>query len=298
MHYEFLSHCEIVARLDLTPLHEFFDDPYRSLIQSLIQTKFMHVLSNKPIQIFNVATNSFLCWDPITNKKSNEKDHHFLVRSIPKEHLKETTSKQCLWKINWSPFAEKYTPADILNGSSRIYIQPAEIPETHHALMILSCRPAQYDEMTPKQLHFSRIKALRLLLPDTTQYEKSSWSLEYPNNQLKYVTDYQLNIKLNINEHIRRIKPLLEGDEIQFQQVGLLTAFYPVEKSGSGADPQSVKNTKSRNNVLCIDEDIIHERYAKNTIWKIQLPPHHSQPIVSHPRVFRFEDLTKGIFQR
>ncbi|KAI9282348.1 hypothetical protein BY458DRAFT_531270 [Sporodiniella umbellata] len=289
LEYEFLNDCSIVARLDLAPLHDFFSEPYRSMVYSMIQLRFTQIVSNKPIQVYNVATDSFLCWDPMLKQRMAEKDHRFLIRSIPAEQLKEVDISRYLWKLSWSPFTEKQAPTEILNGSSKVYIQPADPLPQHPPLPLtmLSCRPAKYDEMSTQELHFSRIKALRLLVPDAGSYEKSGWSLEYPNNRLKYVTDYQQNLKLNINEHLRRIKPVLEGDDIQFQQVGLLTAFYPVEKTAHGHLLKP--NASSRNNVLCIDEDIIQERYGQSTIWRIQFPEHTTESIPSISKVFGFE---------
>ncbi|KAG0758703.1 hypothetical protein G6F16_007691 [Rhizopus arrhizus] len=312
--YRFFSDCMIVTRLDLTPLHEFFDEPYKSMIRGMIQSRFVHIIAYQPIKIFNVATKSYLYWDTTLKQKYTEKDHPFVVRSIAANHLSDIESKQYLWRLTWSPLTEEYTSASILSGFSKVYIQPAckfpsvdqpSSPSAENHTMTLSRRPAKYDEMIPQQLHFSRTKALTLLSSDFSQFGKSSWSLEYPNNKLKYVTDYQLDIKLNINEHIRRIKPLLEDDDIQLQQVGLLTAFYPLEKSlrTEMANEQHFKkqnNSKSRNNVLCIDEDIIQEKYTKNTIWKIQLPtPDHEQvsrPMLSHPKVFGEEQLNEGMY--
>ncbi|KAG1054148.1 hypothetical protein G6F43_003816 [Rhizopus delemar] len=310
--YRFFSDCMIVTRLDLTPLHEFFDEPYKSMIRGMIQSRFVHIIAYQPIKIFNIATKSYLCWYTAPKQKYTEKDHRFVVRSIAANQLSDIESKQYLWKLTWSPLTEEYTSASILSGFSKVYIQPAckfpsvdqpSSPSAETHTMTLSCRPAKYDEMTPQQLHFSRIKALRLLSSDLSQLGKSSWSLEYPNNKLKYVTDYQLDIKLNINEHIRRIKPLLENDDIQLQQVGLLTAFYPLEKSlqTEMANEQQFKkqnNSKSKNNVLCIDEDIIQESYTKNTIWKIQLPTpdQASRSMLIHSKVFGEEQLNEGMY--
>ncbi|ORE12616.1 hypothetical protein BCV71DRAFT_246797 [Rhizopus microsporus] len=260
-----LDDCTIIARLDLTPLHDFFPEPYKSMINEMIQSKYIQISVSQSIKLYNIATNSYLCWD-YTPSKHNDP---YLIRAIPADHLKDVDQKHYLWKLSYTPTSVTSIP---LRGSTKVYIQPAhQLPQQ----VTLSCKPTEYDAMTPQQLHFSRIKALRLLPMDhdTYQYEKLTWLLDYPNNHLKYITDYQLNIKLNINEHIKRIKPLLEGDTIQLQQIGLLTAFYPIEKPVdlSSDKVPKLSTKKSRNNVLCIDEDIIRERYANNTIWKIQL---------------------------
>ncbi|CAO3609810.1 unnamed protein product [Mucor fragilis] len=172
-------------------------------------------------------------------------------------------------------------------------LQEPDFVETHK--MVLTCRPYRHDARLSNR-DFSKLRGLRLLPSDSTLYasEKIDWTLQYPGNGLKYMTDVHANIKLNFHEHVRRIKPVLENDTIQLQQIGLLTAFDQMAKSAhvhqapesppqEAQLPHSLRTTKkmatrkpstkskTKKNVLCVDEDITNNRFQENTHWKIQL---------------------------
>ncbi|EPB86873.1 hypothetical protein HMPREF1544_06299 [Mucor circinelloides 1006PhL] len=252
--------------------------------------------------------------------------------SADSTELIKSPETQYLWRLTWSPTATHGSStmdpmehrSQTIKGSDQVYIYPAcksrspaksksnsthddktqawqindrmsqepDFVETHK--MVLTCRPYRHDSRLSDR-DFSKLRGLRLLASDSTQYsnEKIDWTIQYPGNGLKYMTDVHANIKLNFHEHVRRIKPVLEGDTIQLQQIGLLTAFDQMAKStnmhqGNESPPQDVHpqslrttkkivvrkpSTKSRNkkNVLCVDEDITNNRFQENTHWKIQL---------------------------
>jgi hypothetical protein len=247
--------------------------------------------------------------------------------------LNKSPETQYLWRLTWSPTAANVSnvidPVEhrshTIKGSDQVYIYPAckskspakyksnfgghddkahawqvndrmtqepDFVDTHK--MVLTCRPYRHDSRSSDR-DFSKLRGLRLLSNDSTQFmdEKIDWTIQYPGNGLKYITDVHANIKLNFHEHIRRIKPVLDGDAIQLQQIGLLTAFSQMAKNINNnpeddlpmqeAQPQSLRtakkivsrkpSTKSKNkkNVLCVDEDITNNRFQENTHWKIQL---------------------------
>ena len=252
------------------------------------------------------------------------------VSAEPSELVKNLPESQYIWRFTWTPASAKNTsdtfdPSDhrsrTVRGCNKVYIYPAcksispkgskkspttkttqgawqindrladteNLMDTHK--MVLSCRPYGY-EAKSTQPEFSKLRALRLLSTESLEYknEKIDWTIEYPDNGLKYMTDAQANIKLNFHEHVRRMKPLLSGDIIQLQQIGLLTAFPPVNKLSPSpqqqhheVDPHSLKTTKkiltrkpslkatTKRNVLCVDEDITQERWRENTFWRIEL---------------------------
>ncbi|KAI8977147.1 hypothetical protein BDF20DRAFT_547739 [Mycotypha africana] len=180
--------------------------------------------------------------------------------------------------------------------------------DTHK--MILSCRSYSNNEKSGNQSmvnrDFTKLRGLRLLLPETLPpnyyyNEQLSWTVQYPNSSLRYITNAQTNIRINFNEHIRQMKPVLIGDTIQLQQIGLLTVFDPMTKaeninsinasmrkdnsqlslrtakriSDSKSNNRSKRlahaNYNSKKNVFCVDEDITSERFVENTYWKIEL---------------------------
>ncbi|KAL9554163.1 hypothetical protein MBANPS3_002931 [Mucor bainieri] len=251
--------------------------------------------------------------------------------------LNKSPETQYLWRLTWSPTAAQgagtMDPVEhrsqTIKGSDQVYIYPAcksrtparsksnsathddkasawqvndrmsqepDFVETHK--MVLTCRPYRHDVRLSSDRDFSKLRGLRLLASDSTQYasEKIDWTLQYPGNGLKYMTDVHANIKLNFHEHVRRIKPVLEGDTIQLQQIGLLTAFDQMaskaththhhqdsESPPHDAQPHSLRTTKkivarkpstkskTKKNVLCVDEDITNNRFQENTHWRIQL---------------------------
>jgi hypothetical protein len=253
------------------------------------------------------------------------------VSAEPSE-LAKSPESQYIWRFTWTPTttSNKHTfdsseyRSQTVRGCNKVYIYPAcksmspsnsnkkpsspqqqawqindrvtdtvNLIDTHK--MVLSCRPYRYEAKSPQQPEFSKLRALRLLSTESPQYknEKIDWTIEYPDNGLKYMTDAQANIKLNFHEHVRRMKPLLNGDIIQLQQIGLLTAFPPVNKVQNNNspqqqhnEPQSLRTTKKmsiarkpttnsksrfKKNVLCVDEDITVESWRKNTYWRIEL---------------------------
>ncbi|CAO3609450.1 unnamed protein product [Mucor hiemalis] len=273
-------------------------------------------------------------------------NHDYLVRAVSADppELKRSPESQYIWRFTWTPTAATqpndmpYTlehRSQTVRGCNKVYIYPAcksaspkgkksaspkssqpwhindRITDTENLIdthkMVLSCRPYQYEA---KKTHpeFSKLRVLRLLSTGSPQYlnEKIDWTIEYPDNGLKYMTDAQANIKLNFHEHVRRMKPLLSGDIIQLQQIGLLTAFTQVEKLSNSlqqkdaeanssqqrpnhlqqqqpSSSQSLRttrkiitrkpttNSKNKKNVLCVDEDITVERWRENTLWRIEL---------------------------
>lgn len=253
--------------------------------------------------------------------------------SADSTELNKSPETQYLWRLTWSPTATNGSNAidpvehrsHTIKGSDQVYIYPAckskspakyksnfgghddkahawqindrmtqepDFVDTHK--MVLTCRPYRHDSRSSDR-DFSKLRGLRLLSNDSTQFmnEKIDWTIQYPGNGLKYMTDVHANIKLNFHEHIRRIKPVLDGDIIQLQQIGLLTAFSQMAKNISNnpeydssmqeAQPQSLRTTKkivsrkpstkskNKKNVLCVDEDITNNRFQENTHWKIQL---------------------------
>lgn len=339
----FLENSNIIARVDLAPIHEFFDLDSRNKINQLIHSKFIQIPINCPIKFYNVMTNSYLCWDPYTNSRHDPSfdgdDPNYLVCAISADPLELSRSpeSQYVWRMTWRPTHamntnDTFDPEDhrpqTIRGCSKVYIYPAcksvspsnntkrpaklvysqswaiqdrhvedsGLIDTHQ--MVLSCRPYHY-EMKNFTAEFSKLRPLRLLSSNSNQYknEKIDWTIEYPNNKLKYMTDAQANIKLNFHEHLRRLKPLLVGDIIQLQQIGLLTAFNPVCKLTGGLQqtntsqskqPQPVSSqslltsrltiarkpsikSKNKKSVLCVDEDVTSDSWKQNTFWKIEL---------------------------
>lgn len=343
----FLENATIVSRVDMAPIHEFFDQESRNAINEITHLKFVQIPVYCPIKIYNVYTNSYLCWDPYENSRQDpsfDGDHHdHIVRAVSAEplDLSRAPESQYVWRMTWRPTAtvqqkydtntvdtfdpEEHRPQTV-RGCSKVYIYPAcksvtpkiikrssakspqawhindrmeetsDMIETHK--MVLSCRPYRH-ETKIQQSEYSKLRPLRLLPHDSSHCsnEKIDWTIEYPNNGLKYMTDAQANIKLNFHEHIRRLKPLLIGDVIQLQQIGLLTAFNPISRLTNGipaqqpshlqqqqpSSTQSLRTSrrivarkpslKSRckKNVLCVDEDFTVESWRENTFWKIEL---------------------------
>lgn len=343
----FLKNATIVSRVDIAPIHEFFDPESRDAISQIIYTKFVQVPVYYPIKIYNVYTNSYLCWDPYGNSQQDpsfDGDYHnYLVRAVSAEplDLSRAPESQYIWRMAWRPTTttqqkydtntnDTFDPEDhrpqTVRGCSKVYIYPAcesvtpkiikkssaknsqawhindrmeeasDMIETHK--MVLSCRPYRH-ETKVLQSEYSKLRPLRLLAHNSSHYskEKIDWTIEYPNNGLKYMTDAQANIKLNFHEHVRRLKPLLIGDVIQLQQIGLLTAFNPISKLTDGlpaqrpnhleqqqpSSTQSLRTakriiarkpslkSKNKKNVLCVDEDFTVESWRENTFWKIEL---------------------------
>lgn len=359
---EFLDDAEIIARQDMAPMHDFLDLESRSAVEEIIHTKFVQISVHYPIKIYNVSTDSYLCWGPYGHSQQDPsfdgEVHDFLVRAVSAElsELNKSPESQYLWRFTWTPTAattqfdtnDTFNPAEhrsqILRGCNNVYIYPAcksvspkstkksssssspkvssqqsswqindrlidesDLVDTHK--MVLSCRPYRYEA---KSVHpeFSKLRALRLLAGDSPQYvnEKIDWTIEHPNNNLKYMTDAQANIRLNFHEHVRRVKPLLNGDLIQLQQIGLLTAFNPINKANNNSPQQqneeidkqtrpskyleqqpsstqslrttkrisaslkpSINRSKNKKNVLCVDEDITVESWRENTVWRVEL---------------------------
>ncbi|KAG2194293.1 hypothetical protein INT47_000436 [Mucor saturninus] len=341
----FLQHATIVSRLDMAPIHEFFDLKSRNAIAEIIHLKFVQIPVYCPIKIFNVYTNSYLCWDPYSNARQDpsfDGDHQdYLVRALSAEplDLSRAPESQYIWRMTWRPTGnaqkhhddtfdpEEHRPQTV-RGCSKVYIYPAcksiapkqtssvskhpqaswhihdrmedapDMNETHK--MVLSCRPYRH-ETNVQQSEYSKLRPLRLLSNDSLHYpnEKIDWTIEYPDNGLKYMTDAQANIKLNFHEHVRRLKPLLIGDMIQLQQIGLLTAFNPIVRLAGALSPsqqrpnplerqqpdssQSLRTarrvvarkpslkSKCKKNVLCVDEDFTVDSWKENTFWKIEL---------------------------
>ncbi|GAA5816710.1 hypothetical protein MFLAVUS_010242 [Mucor flavus] len=336
----FLKNATVIARVDLAPIHEFFDLESRTKINTLIHAKFIQIPVYSPIKIYNVLTNSYLCWDPYSNAQQDPsfdgETHDYLVRAVSADPLELNWSpeSQYIWRMTWRPTQlietndtfdpEEHRPQTI-RGCSKVYLYPAcksisptttapttatrtataaakkqtkqvqnsswrvqdrmidgsELADTHQ--MVLSCRPYQYELKSPHH-EFSKLRPLRLLSNKQYLNEKIDWTIEYPNNGLKYMTDAQANIKLNFHEHVRRLKPILIGDTIQLQQIGLLTAFNPISKLTDGIEPQPNQSanrrtiakktsfkSKNKKNVLCVDEDMIMNNWGDNTFWKIEL---------------------------
>lgn len=346
----FLEKGTIIARVDIAPVHDFLPADMRNAINEIIHAKFIQIPVYYPIKIYNISTDSYLCWDPYGNSQQDPsfdgENHDYLVRAVSADPtaLKRSPESQYIWRFTWTPTTSTTQPNDMpytlehrsqtVRGCNKVYIYPAcksaspknkksaspklsqpwhindRITDTENLIdthkMVLSCRPYQYEA---KSTHpeFSKLRVLRLLSTNSPQYinEKIDWTIEYPNNGLKYMTDAQANIKLNFHEHVRRMKPLLSGDIIQLQQIGLLTAFTPVEKLANSpqqknteansqqrpnhlqqqqpSSTQSLRttkkmitrkpttNSKNKKNVLCVDEDITVERWRDNTLWRIEL---------------------------
>jgi hypothetical protein len=365
--FGFLNNATVVARQDMAPMHEFLDLETKTAIHEIIHAKFVQIPVHYPIKIYNVSTNSYLCWDPYGHSQEDPsfdgEVHDYLVRAVSAEpsELNKSPESQYLWRFTWTPIAAaattqfdgcgdtppttnntiittSFNPAEhrsqTLRGCNNVYIYPAcksispksnskkstpkssnsqawrindrqvdgSFMDTHE--MVLSCRPYRYEEKSMQAPEFSKLRALRLLASESPQYlnEKIDWTINYPNNELKYMTDAQANIKLNFHEHVRRMKPLLDGDMIQLQQIGLLTAFNPIKKASPHEEivveqrpkhseqqqlssSQSLRTTKrisavarkpslkskNKKNVLCVDEDITVESWRENTFWKIEL---------------------------
>lgn len=325
---QLLNECTIVSRSDLAPLHEFLDPKTRQIIKNVINKMFVRIPVYESIKIYNVSTHSYLCWDP---KKRPQPDKIFkgetldyIVRSVSADSadLKQSPESQYLWRFTWYPGAESTEPlqrySKYVCGGDRVYIYPAcktrspssasqPTDTTHHwpihdkieapdyvdtHKMVLSCCPHRYETEPPS---LSKLKGLRLLSSQSPYYanEKIDWTLEHPNSRLKYMTEAAMNLKLNIHEYLRRIRPILTDSTVHLQQIGLLTAFAPDATSPPSTssppheyaeDPsvQSLRTTKkimlplksksTKNIVLCVDEDITTRRFAQNSLWRIEIP--------------------------
>ncbi|KAI9480580.1 MAG: hypothetical protein EXX96DRAFT_563360 [Benjaminiella poitrasii] len=359
----FLNDCDIISRLDVAPLHEFFDEQARTTINSIINTKFSRIPTHYPVKFYNMSTHSYLCWDPSLQQDpvfGGSQD--YLVRSISAEHSEISKSSECqyLWQLTWTPTTldsqkvreedtTDFLPAadhrdETIRGFSRLCIYPAcksisplkskhkpqleknnqqygdddyqnwtiqdrmrnesDFIETNKWMLI--CPHRQYEIISSRQ-EISKLKGLRLIPTESLNFNEDQqldWTVEYPYNSLKYMTDAQPNIKLNFHEYVRRIKPVLNGDVIQLQQVGLLTAFNPNNIKSTMHDVAQQKNNgisketshrrdlirqrlkmakenavhrvsfRSRNKkiVLCVDEDITRGFGTDKTFWRIELP--------------------------
>ncbi|KAI8098125.1 uncharacterized protein B0P05DRAFT_520512 [Gilbertella persicaria] len=273
----FMDTAEIVSRMDLVPMHAFLMPEWTELIQGIMTQRHIRVSIYQPIKFYNIATQSYLCWDV-------RKHQDFLVRAIASAEIDQSPETQYLWRCLWTPNMNLSHETDCqhLSGFDQIYIYPAcrsnrpdrqetsstepwQIQDRTHTwvdthTMPLSCRP--YSKQLEPHRDFSKLRGLQLVSSPESE-QRLDWTIEYPNNQLKYMTEIQVNLKLNFHEHIRRRKPLMYGDTIQLQQIGLLTAFLPVMKP-------NVKSSNKRS-VLCVDEDITAERWTENTYWTIEL---------------------------
>ncbi|KAI8357240.1 hypothetical protein BD560DRAFT_406302 [Blakeslea trispora] len=290
-----IEHGDIVARMDLDPLHLFLDPKTSKLIHDMIYHRFVQVTVYQPIKLYNACTDSYLCWDP---KKSQDtvieenESFDFLVRAVPRQQRLASSGTQYLWRLMRTPMTHQpsfSSPPLAISGSERVFIYPAcrsspvlersgfdstspwqlkdrFMIDTH--TMALSCRP-YLDEPDEQQRDFSKFRGLRLLSSDKLDsFQEASmvdWTIEYPHNHLKYMTETQANIKLNFHEHVRSHKPLIDGDSVQLQQIGLLTVFDPVNKSSH------TKHRSNKKNVLCVDEDLTKDRWAEKTYWKLEL---------------------------
>jgi hypothetical protein len=177
--------------------------------------------------------------------------------------------------------------------NDRMFDEP-NLVDTHK--MVLTCSPYHSDKMVCNP-DILKLRGLRLLSNNPKQLtnEVLTWTIEYPKNNLKYMTDAQINIKINFHEHVRRKKPLVNGDDVQIQQVGLLAAFNPVTKQKQQLETlsqanqrqeeleKSLRTTKriahkpsirseNKKNALCVDEEFTRGRYTENTYWTIELP--------------------------
>ncbi|KAI7903121.1 uncharacterized protein BX663DRAFT_509627 [Cokeromyces recurvatus] len=344
---QFLDDCVVISRLDMTPIHELFNEEAKNTINSIINEKFTKIPAYYPVKFYNISTHGYLCWDPVIQQDpvfGGNQD--YLIRAITADHSEIRKSPECqyLWRFTWKPIIQADDTMnstikhrnETIRGFSKLYIYPAckstppfkskqtnyyYLPKIHsqkqdHRLQIqnrmtnelnvietnkwmLVCPHRQYEAISSRE-EVSKLKSLRLLPSHLLNFKEElqlDWTVEYPYNGLKYMTDTQLNIKLNFHEYIRRMKPVLNGDIIQLQQVGLLTAFNPA----SYHDQQSHKidkdivhqhNTalqhlkmmkgliarkasfKSKNKkiVLCINEDITRELGSETTFWRVELP--------------------------
>lgn len=217
-------------------------------------------------------------------------------KSLPPAKTKREMSKATAFTVNSTPAQTQ--PWKINDRMS----EKSDLVDTHK--MMLTCSPYRNDSMTYNP-DILKLRGLRLLSNDPTQpvNEDMTWTIEYPKNNLKYMTDAQINVKLNFHEHVRRRKPLVNGDVVQLQQVGLLTAFNAITKS-TVSDPRplqqqqqtqgpsqanqdqlekSLRTAKriarkpsirsdNKKNALCVDEEFTQGRYTENTYWTIKLP--------------------------
>jgi hypothetical protein len=175
--------------------------------------------------------------------------------------------------------------------------EESNLIDTHK--MVLMCSPYRNDKMMMYNPDILKLRGLRLLSNDLNQSDNEvlPWTIEYPKNNLKYMTDAQTNVKFNFHEHVRRKKPLVNGDVVQIQQIGLLAAFNPTTKSIMSDPPQQLQNIsqtnqdqtekslrttkritrkpsirpESKKNALCVDEEFTRGRYTENTYWTIEL---------------------------
>ncbi|KAI8370893.1 hypothetical protein EDC96DRAFT_502752 [Choanephora cucurbitarum] len=294
----FLKHSDIVARVDLDPLHLFLSPEESQKIQDIIHYRFVQVTVYQPIKIYNTCTDSYLCWDPKRSQDTMIEDNEpfdFLVRAVAKHpnHSYVSSDAQYLWRMMQTPITAQQplpTSSMAIAGSDRVFIYPAcrsssalDMPklestsswqlkerfmiDTH--TMALSCRPyLAHSEEQPSR-DFSKFRGLRLLPENKRENTQTTsivdWTIEYPHNHMKYMTEAQANIKLNFQEHVRSRKPIVDGDVVQLQQIGLLTVFDPVSKSNHA------KHQSNKKNVLCVDEDLTKDRWADKTYWRLEL---------------------------
>ncbi|KAI8647780.1 hypothetical protein BD408DRAFT_321078, partial [Parasitella parasitica] len=291
---QFLAHGTIVSRADVAPLHEFLEEETRQAINDIINARFARIPLYHPIKIYNIVTNSYLCWgsaaqsDPLLPGEKLD----FVVRAISADAVEsdQPLENQYLWRFAWLPSAVNGTkPTHLVRGLDKVYIYPAYPSKTLAKpssnltdKMPLACR----QEFRISNKYCSRLRGLQLLPSDPAQHvdDRIDWKIQYPYDRLRYTTKIQGDIRLNFNERVRRIKPLLENDTIRLQQLGLLTAFRQIAKTPSADDlsmqdpqPQSPKSSQVSarpriiKNVLCVDEDITSRRFQESTHWKIRL---------------------------
>jgi hypothetical protein len=322
---QFLHDCVIVGRNDLTPVHELLDKEWRVRVEHLIKDKFGRIMINQPMKLYNRSKKSYLGWSP-RHTKNTAKDDMFVVKPLQKKDIHTERDSHYLWNFNWTNTKDSthtvgldydginYRP-QIIRGSERVYIFPgcktkisvrepvvlngSSTSHNQNATstdtksldtdkMILSCLSYQY-QPTPHPDPRSRIRPLKLISgKNHTTDEVMSWAIEYHGSILKYIMENDYHIKLNINEHIRRVKPLVHGDEIQLQQIGLLTAFDTDETSRpSTSSPilygrssryfQQKELPSSKRSVMCMDEDMIQPETALDTYWIIELATEKDQ---------------------
>ncbi|CEP10057.1 hypothetical protein [Parasitella parasitica] len=326
---QFLAFGTIVSRVDIAPLHEFLEEKTCQAITDIINARFTRIPVYHPIKIYNVVTNSYLCWGSASQSGPllPGEQPGFVVRAISADTVDsdQPLENQYLWRLAWSHSAvrgpkPKHLDIDLdklkprtVRGLHQVYIYPAyptktlAKPRSHLArdgdgaeaweasdsrteapdvaetdVMPLAC---QQEYRVPNK-HYSRLRGLQLLPSDPAQHldDRIDWKIQYPYDRLRYTTKIQADIRLNFNEHIRRIKPVLENDTIRLQQLGLLTAFRQSAKTPS-ADDLSMQDSQLQSpassistgrptvlkNVLCVDEDITSRRFQESTHWKIRL---------------------------
>ncbi|KAI8881739.1 hypothetical protein K501DRAFT_334492 [Backusella circina FSU 941] len=323
---QFLQECVIVGRNDLTPLHELLDKEWRVRVDHLIKEKFGRILINQPIKLYNRSKKSYLGWSPRHNA-STTMDNMLIVKPLQQADIHTEKDSHYIWTFNWTN-TKNSTPAagldyDVINyrpqiirGSERVFIFPGcktkinirepvvlnnssvsqatTITDTkllNTDRMILSCRSYHY-QPTPHPDPRSRIRQLKLIPEKNhTADEITNWAIEYHHNILKYITEHDYHVKLNINEHIRRVKPLVQGDEIQLQQIGLLTAFDTDETNSRPSTSSPIlyaRNTryfqpkeslipKTKRSVMCMDEDMVQPETVVDTYWLIELATEQDQ---------------------